>query len=296
MTILLALTPSRPQAPGFQFIASLSNGDVATQLVVAQWRDELIVMNGDDYSYERRAPRVAAELKRFLNRPILLAIVTSDSGTQLMVDGEVVGRNKSLQLFVPVDERGSRLTLGNSVNLSNGWSGVLYGFTLIPRRLTLGELRRDRDDWFMWHDLNFLAPEEALVLLHFTNGPSNLIRDLAGSGGDAVLPAWPVPVERSFLADDPTRKGLDRSRLRDVIANLIGFIPFGFALAALLVARRRQSVGSIIVIVTLWGFLVSLGIETVQAWIPTRSSSLLDLLLNTVGATIGACLRYIKSR
>jgi VanZ family protein len=37
-------------------------------------------------------------------------------------------------------------------------------------------------------------------------------------------------------------------------------------------------------------FSVSLLIEIVQAWMPSRSSASLDLLLNTLGALIGAAL------
>ncbi len=118
LTILLGLIPAVPQAPGFQFIASFSNGDDTTQLVVAQWRDELVVMNGRRLQLDRRLPRVSADLKPFLSRPILLAIVTSASGTELIMDGESVAHDQSLQLLMPVSEHGSRLTLGNSVHLT----------------------------------------------------------------------------------------------------------------------------------------------------------------------------------
>jgi len=36
------------------------------------------------------------------------------------------------------------------------------------------------------------------------------------------------------------------------------------------------------------GAFLSLGLELTQAWIPTRSSSLLDFALNTLGTALGA--------
>lgn len=70
--------------------------------------------------------------------------------------------------------------------------------------------------------------------------------------------------------------------------NLIGFVPLGFMLCAVVGrgegAWRRYGWLAAVVL----AFLFSLSLEVVQAWIPTRSSSLWDLVLNTVGAGVGA--------
>jgi glycopeptide antibiotics resistance protein len=42
-------------------------------------------------------------------------------------------------------------------------------------------------------------------------------------------------------------------------------------------------------------FAISLSIEIVQAWLPSRSSQTLDVILNTTGALIGAMI-YRKCR
>ena len=62
--------------------------------------------------------------------------------------------------------------------------------------------------------------------------------------------------------------------------NIIWFVPFGFLLKRL----TRMTAGKIIFL----GFLLSLFIETTQFIFGTGVSEIDDLLLNTLGAAIGA--------
>jgi VanZ family protein len=76
---------------------------------------------------------------------------------------------------------------------------------------------------------------------------------------------------------------------RDVLLNLIVFIPLGWLLAR--AARRTSATAPAAVLIA--GSLAaafSLGVETIQYFIATRYSSILDVLANTVGATLGALL------
>jgi glycopeptide antibiotics resistance protein len=43
-------------------------------------------------------------------------------------------------------------------------------------------------------------------------------------------------------------------------------------------------------------FLLSLAIELAQAWIPSRSSQMLDLMLNTLGGATGVALQRMHWR
>ena len=76
--------------------------------------------------------------------------------------------------------------------------------------------------------------------------------------------------------------------------NLIGFIPFGFILAATLIKFGGTFEKHYFLITVLFCFTVSLIIEVLQAWMPSRSSSMPDLIFNTLGALIGAMiLRFL---
>lgn len=88
----------------------------------------------------------------------------------------------------------------------------------------------------------------------------------------------------SFLLAPPPR---DRSLL-DLVLNLAGFMPLGFLAAAALLARHRPRHAWLLA--TLICALLSLAVETLQNYLPTRVASNVDLLTNTVGGAFGAAL------
>ena len=79
-----------------------------------------------------------------------------------------------------------------------------------------------------------------------------------------------------------------RSLVQDLIVNFAGFIPFGFVLMGTFVKAGGGFRKHGILIAVVLCFFVSLAIEIVQAWMPSRSSDLLDLTLNTLGGLFGA--------
>ena len=92
---------------------------------------------------------------------------------------------------------------------------------------------------------------------------------------------------RRFLQGSLATSTPSHSLTLDTVVNFIGFMPFGAALAIVLRPRAPRR----IILITLFiGFALSLTIELTQAWMPSRDSSLRDLLLNTAGAPLGAWL------
>lgn len=73
-------------------------------------------------------------------------------------------------------------------------------------------------------------------------------------------------------------------RVEDLVVNVLGFIPLGFVLVAALSLRR----GPAILVATLLVGLLSLTVETLQNFLPTRVSSNVDLGCNLAGGLIGA--------
>jgi len=77
---------------------------------------------------------------------------------------------------------------------------------------------------------------------------------------------------------------------KDLAVNLLGFVPWGFFFSFWLVEylrwKPRRSYGFVVLL----GGFISLAIETIQAFIPARDSSLLDLLCNISGTVLGVLI------
>ena len=89
----------------------------------------------------------------------------------------------------------------------------------------------------------------------------------------------------------------NRGYLFDVIINLFGFVPLGLFLSLFLssvvaIHSRKKNLLFTISIC----FVISLGIELAQVYIPTRDSQLSDLICNTLGGTIGGFLGTWKRK
>lgn len=80
---------------------------------------------------------------------------------------------------------------------------------------------------------------------------------------------------------------LHPSNLNDLIGNVIFFLPFGFGLACLSQQKGFNYLEGILITVFLSSAL-SLTVETLQLFLPSRSSSVIDICTNTIGGFVGA--------
>ena len=80
----------------------------------------------------------------------------------------------------------------------------------------------------------------------------------------------------------------------DVGTNLLGYAPLGFLLA--LSALRSRRVVWAVSVAVLGAAMLSLTMETLQSYLPSRIPSNVDLALNTLGAWLGACCALALER
>ena len=80
----------------------------------------------------------------------------------------------------------------------------------------------------------------------------------------------------------------------DVGVNLLGYAPLGFLLALSALRSRRVSWAASVAV--LGACLLSLAMETLQGYLPSRIPSNVDLALNTLGAWLGACCALALER
>jgi VanZ family protein len=84
----------------------------------------------------------------------------------------------------------------------------------------------------------------------------------------------------------------------DLIVNVLGYIPFGLLVFASLQGRQGKIGASATWLLTCAaGLLLSLTLETLQNFLPSRTPSNLDLICNTIGAVLGASFaRWLQPR
>lgn len=79
----------------------------------------------------------------------------------------------------------------------------------------------------------------------------------------------------------------------DFIANGVGYAPLGFLLALAVLRRGKRSgggTGPAVLVATFSAALLSLSLEALQTYLPSRVASNIDFALNTFGALAGACV------
>lgn len=79
--------------------------------------------------------------------------------------------------------------------------------------------------------------------------------------------------------------------LRDIMGNLLLFLPFGFGLAAVSRSKGVSLVKAILLILVV-GTALSFCVEILQCWLPTRDPSFIDVATNSVSTILGAVLCF----
>ncbi len=78
----------------------------------------------------------------------------------------------------------------------------------------------------------------------------------------------------------------------DIFVNIILFVPFGFSLTYSL-SRTNLKVINKLIIILLASFSLSLTVETLQIFLPSRTSSISDLVSNSLGGDLGFLSFYV---
>jgi VanZ family protein len=295
-TIQVGVIPEKLSRRGFRPILTMHDGDDSRQLTIWHWGASVIVMNGDDYDYSKRLPRVSAKDALTTGRPSLISVTSSKLGTRLFIDGRLAKENNNWQLSIPNAGRKLRLTLGNSVYGKHGWDGEIFGLALHRNAISPERVKRQYDKWLYEQVFIPDSTDDLILLYTFGECDGRLILEQTGRNPPLQIPSRPISLKKEFLSTPWHNFTPNRSFFIDAFINLIGFIPLG-AVTYCWVRQSYSLPGRYEALaVVVFCFLISLSIETLQVWLPGRSSSLYDLLLNTLGAWLGVLLIDIIRR
>jgi len=106
------------------------------------------------------------------------------------------------------------------------------------------------------------------------------------------LTDWKWPETENWIASFESKtRYVPRS---DIIINTFIYIPFGILISILLEKRINRKI--LIISATLIAAIVSLILESIQLFIPSRAHSFIDFYINTLGAFSGAFLYFFTSK
>jgi hypothetical protein len=259
-------------------------GTWAERFVIAQSLSDLVVEQFPDS--DTPSTRLYLEGACHEGKPRLLTVTSGPEGTMLYLDGVLDRASPTLSLAA--ESFSGRLLVGHGTSGQEPWRGDVLGLAFYPRALTAQEVAEHDRAWLNHQTRELVEAGDGGALYLFDEHRGQLIRDLAGRMPDLLIPSRFRVLRPSVLSFPwPLRP----SDFEDTAVNILGFLPFGFLLTAYLreVANcdRGRALGMAVVI----GGLASLGIELLQVYLPSRDSSLLDLLNNVLGSGLGALVQ-----
>jgi hypothetical protein len=216
--------------------------------------------------------------------PRFMTLASGPRGTALYLEGRA---QKDYPLTLAKDNFFGPILLGHAPAGHQAWTGTLLGLAIYEKALTADEVSRNYREW-QEADIPKLIAQHAVVALYpFDERSGDVIQNRAGSAPALLIPARFSVLRPTILSFNFT---FDRSDLEDMVINVLGFVPFGFVLCAYLQhARHLGKLQSLLLTVFLCG-ITSLAIELLQVYLPSRESSVLDLIDNILGAALGVAL------
>lgn len=219
-----------------------------------------------------------------------IAITSGARGTAVYLNGAQVG--SVFNLGLTLDNLTGHLIVGNSPLRNTSWSGVLRGLAIYSRELTASQVAAHHAQWVMQGGPEDDENNSAVALYRFDERTGNVVHNQAHRGPDLYIPEHYKLVQHGFLTMPWNEFHADWDYVQDVLVNIVGFVPLGLLLCAYL-SLVRQSNRAVLQTIFVGG-LISLTIETLQTFLPTRFSGLTDVITNTVGSGVGALLYGVK--
>lgn len=212
--------------------------------------------------------------------PVLITITSGSSGLKVYSNGLPVKQSPSLKLSV--GDFAGLLILGNAPSTSDSWSGQLKGLAIYGRELSGDDIEEHYTDW-TGH--SFCHEGYAIALYPFDEGTGTVVHNRIDPLTDLMIPERFVVPNKQFLERPWDEFHPGWNYWKDIAVNVFGFVPLGSFFCALFLSHQlRRPVLSAIAL----GFAVSLTIEVLQGFLPTRDSGMTDLFSNTIGTALGA--------
>lgn len=257
----------------------------STSFALRQSLDDLVLLRKYLGNEPRaRSARIYAGQVFRHEEPVFLSISSNEQATSIYVNGSLAKMFPDFR-FSYEDLIGP-LVIGNSSLTTDTWSGELKGVAIYQRGLTASQVARHYQSWLGSGRPDVAALDRAAAVYLFNEGSGDVVHNQVDSATDLVIPERFFVLHEPFLERPWNEYYAGWSYWKDVGMNIAGFIPLGFVFFAYFLLVRRVEYPATVTIA--FGFAVSLTIEVLQAFLPTRNSGTTDLITNTFGTALGA--------
>ncbi len=298
ISIELILQPQKEHTCSVAPILSFYNTGKVANLMIGQWRSRLIISSGDINSRNRRDFK-EIDLGNILQKGKtgFITITSGKNGTSLYSDGELAKRYPDYSLTNQKRTISGQIVLGNSLSGKTPWRGNILGLAIYSRQLKAAEVYRDYQAWTRGATQTLLNNNGIVSLYMFNEKAGRSVLNRAGKQHNLVIPATFRIFRKNILVPIWEDFRPNRSYFTDIAINIAGFIPFGFILSSLLYTVKKRSGPIMYLTAILSGGAISLTIELLQVYLPTRSSQMSDLIFNILGTILGVALfRFIMHK
>ena len=225
-------------------------------------------------------------------RPVLVTITSGLQGTAVYVNGTLATMPQHFRLGA--SDCAGRLILGDSPLQPDSWRGQVRGLALYCSKLQPSTVLRHYQAWTKNGRPEAARNERNVGLYLFNERSGNLVHNHAASSLDLEIPETYTVLDKVFLEPFWDEFHMSRSYWASVLKNIVGFIPLGFCFCAYFSVVRHAKHAQLITVIL--GLAVSLTIEVLQGFLPTRDSGTTDLFTNTLGTYVGVLAYRAVSR
>jgi len=270
-------------------LLSFSTPENPLEVSVHQYRANL-VLKSVIQSDPPRTETIGIEGVFRQSKRMFVTITSGRQKTSIYVDGTLA---ESFPRFRFGKDCAGQLVIGTSPVGNDRWSGQLLGLAIYGQELTPAQVVQHYDTWTTQGRPELSGNEHPMAVYLFSERTGNVVHNAVRPGIDLYIPERYSLLHQRFLEPVWEEFKPGRAYWSDILINIAGFIPLGFFFCAYWSFKRPIKHAALTTVVL--GFIVSLTIEILQSYIPTRGSGTTDLITNTFGTFIGVQLCTSKT-
>jgi len=283
-SIEIWLQPRRVKASGTIFAFYWPESRTVPFALRQSLGDFVLLRRNDDRSRHGKRIRLYVDDVFSHQQPVFVTMSSGPSGTRIYVDGALVKTTPNFRFSS--QELTGQLVIGNAPATTDNWSGQLKGLAVYDRGMTTDEVAQHYENWTTGKQADLAASEGAVGIYLFNEENGSVVHNQVDPATDLHIPERFFVLHEQFLERPWDEFRPDWNYWKDVAINVAGFVPLGFFFCAYF--SSMQTTRHAVLFTIAFGFAVSLTIEVLQAFLPTRDSGMTDVFTNTLGTVVGA--------